>query len=277
MIDIFYDAEFHEDGTHIDPLSIGMCCEVNGELRKLYLVQHLHPCELRDQVEAHPFLRANVLQEVDRAMAAGETVSDMEMRDQVLQFVRRAANDSAPDLAATRDDVQLWGYYSAYDHVLLAQLFGTMMDLPEPIPMFTMDIRQEMARLGVNRDQLPNCEGAHNALVDAEWNMEALRYLRWYEEFGKYIHGFGGFNRAYLDKEGPFMVQFNQRVLRVGPDLSGQILWFEATSPCEQCGRQDQVERVIPGVFHANRRPVTGILCDECRKQLHGCVKGAEQ
>lgn len=36
----------------------------------------------------------------------------------------------------------LYGYYSAYDHVLLASLFGTMMDLPNGIPMYTIDLQQ---------------------------------------------------------------------------------------------------------------------------------------
>jgi len=37
-------------------------------------------------------------------------------------------------------DVEFWGYFAAYDHVCLAQLFGRMIDLPPGMPMFTNDL-----------------------------------------------------------------------------------------------------------------------------------------
>lgn len=36
----------------------------------------------------------------------------------------------------------LHGWYSAYDHVVLSQLFGRMVDLPEYMPMYTRDLKQ---------------------------------------------------------------------------------------------------------------------------------------
>lgn len=63
-------------------------------------------------------------------------------------------------------DVELWGWYCAYDHVCLAQLFGPMSDLPAGIPMWTNDLKQEHLRLG--EPPLPEQEsGVHNALADA--------------------------------------------------------------------------------------------------------------
>jgi hypothetical protein len=38
--------------------------------------------------------------------------------------------------------IELYGYYSAYDHVGLCWLFGVMNDLPDGFPMFTIDLKQ---------------------------------------------------------------------------------------------------------------------------------------
>ncbi|WP_051959894.1 3'-5' exoribonuclease [Sphingobacterium sp. ML3W] len=40
--------------------------------------------------------------------------------------------------------IELYGYYSAYDHVVFCWLFGKMIDLPEGFPMFTIDLKQMM-------------------------------------------------------------------------------------------------------------------------------------
>lgn len=37
---------------------------------------------------------------------------------------------------------ELYGYYSAYDHVALCWLFGKMIDLPKGFPMYTIDLQQ---------------------------------------------------------------------------------------------------------------------------------------
>ena len=38
--------------------------------------------------------------------------------------------------------MELWAWYAAYDHVVLAQLWGAMPALPRAIPRFTKDLRQ---------------------------------------------------------------------------------------------------------------------------------------
>lgn len=64
----------------------------------------------------------------------------------------------------------------------LAQLFGRMVDMPEGVPWFTRDIKQEQERLSDryfnNGLALPKHKGtAHNALEDARWTREAHEYL----------------------------------------------------------------------------------------------------
>ena len=82
-------------------------------------------------------------------------------------------------LSPTEEDpVELWGNYSAYDHVLLCWLFGRMVDLPGGMPMFTRDIQQYAEYLGVDESELPpDGVNVHDALYDARWNRQAWLYL----------------------------------------------------------------------------------------------------
>lgn len=69
--------------------------------------------------------------------------------------------------------VELWADYGAYDHVVLAQLFGTMMDLPDGVPMFTHELRQLWEDAG--RPEEPEQQDEHNALADARYGMALWR------------------------------------------------------------------------------------------------------
>lgn len=156
---IYYDTEFLEDGETIDLISIGMVREDGAEL---YCVNNDANWEA---IYMHDWLRENVLP------CLGDTVentwSKLAIRNKVSDFIREAW-----ELDADRE-VELWGYYSAYDHVALAQLFGRMLDLPPYVPMFTMDLQQELWSLRNTGFVKPEqSEGLHNALEDARWNRE---------------------------------------------------------------------------------------------------------
>jgi hypothetical protein len=76
---------------------------------------------------------------------------------------------------------ELWAYYADYDWVVLCQLFGRMIDLPQGWPMYCRDIKQFADMLGGPR--LPEQgKGEHHALADARWNRQAWDFLR---EYGK--------------------------------------------------------------------------------------------
>lgn len=78
--------------------------------------------------------------------------------------------------AEKTENVELYGYYSAYDHVLLCSIFGRMIDLPNGMPMFTIDLKQMMEERGLTKEwkqkACPDPLGEHNALVDAKWNKQ---------------------------------------------------------------------------------------------------------
>lgn len=143
----FYDTEFHEDGETIDLISIGI---VADDGREYYAAN-------RDadwsRINRHQWLTENVLSQLPEPHHQAWK-SKTEIRDEVKTFLLAS---SPPDL---------WAWFSAYDHVVLAQLFGTMLDFPPGIPMFTNDLRSVVHLLGVQ--QLPaQSAGQHDALADA--------------------------------------------------------------------------------------------------------------
>lgn len=106
--------------------------------------------------------------------------------------------------------IDLYGYYSAYDHVALCWLFGKMMDLPKGFPMYTHDLKQMLDDKQRYRSELlqrtleykgdmfdseaeserykpeiikdhplyPKQTNEHNALADAKWNKELYEFLK---------------------------------------------------------------------------------------------------
>jgi 3'-5' exoribonuclease Rv2179c-like domain len=164
----WYDTEFIEDGKTIDLISIGM---VREDGRELYAIStEFNPKKANDWVkqnvlvhlppqDVNPFYDSPRLLEESRAWK-----SPAQIRESLLALV---GNDSKPEF---------WGYYSAYDHVALCQLFGTMMDLPKGWPFYTRDIKQWCDELGNPR--LPEQgKNEHHALADARWNREAWQFL----------------------------------------------------------------------------------------------------
>lgn len=160
QVKYFYDTEFYEDGERIHLISIGIVAEDGREL-------YLENADFDPGIvpEGH-FLVENVfpwLYDSDIYL-----VSKAEIARLVQLFI-----------LAVEGPHELWGYYSDYDHVVLAQLFGRMIDMPEGIPWFTMDLKQEMTRLRIKGDQVPAQEGVeHHALADARWNKVVYDHLQ---------------------------------------------------------------------------------------------------
>lgn len=165
MTRIYYDTEFLERGAGypIELISIGM---VRDDGTELYAVSNEFD---QHAVRTHAFLGQHVWPDLPLVQAPPDTRGgswsrldfdhpDVRPRAQIARMVH--------EFVRTTANPELWAYYAAYDHVVLAQLFGRMVDLPGDIPMFTCDLKQEAARMG--DPPLPEQEsGAHNALADA--------------------------------------------------------------------------------------------------------------
>jgi hypothetical protein len=159
----FYDCEFIEDGRTIDLVSIGV---VDEHGREFYAISTEF-----DPAPAVPWVRRNVL---DRLPSPGHPAwrSRARIRDDLYAFLTEPLK--GPDAPT---EMELWAWYAAYDHVVLAQLWGRMPDLPREIPRFTKDLRQLWDDKG--RPPLPQAEQQrHDALVDARHNLARWRALQ---------------------------------------------------------------------------------------------------
>jgi hypothetical protein len=181
---IFYDTEFIEDGHTIALISIGMVAE---DGRELYLVNEaiVDDEELHDRICRHNWLMTNVIPHLplrqnhgrpNHAAHAGTRGFFLLDRDDNRVVSRRYIRNAVRDFILTTPDPQLWAWYAAYDHVAYAQLFGTMINLPDGLPMFTCDLKQEALRLGNPR--IPEqTTSQHNALADARHNRDIDAFL----------------------------------------------------------------------------------------------------
>lgn len=207
---ITYDLEFIDDGETIDLVSLGM---IAGDLRRLYVINRDFD---QAKLLRNPWMRHNVwpslpLDKSHMQEGSGRGLGRMfpkamcmcpkqedggyecwhwngkldkdhpdvrpmgQIRRMVSDFIK-AAHPNSVDIK-NRDDVRMWAYYGAYDHVRLAQIFGPMVSLPDHVPMLTHDLKSEAMRLG--NPKMPEQKGRlHNALDDAAGNLAKALFLR---------------------------------------------------------------------------------------------------
>ncbi|MCQ9342266.1 polyadenylate-specific 3'-exoribonuclease AS [Corynebacterium kozikiae] len=146
----FYDTEFIEDGRTIDLVSIGIVAEDGREYYAVSTDAQLG--------KANRWVRENVLDKLPNP-SSDVWRSNERIRSDVLAFLTDAPTPP-----------QLWAWVGAYDHVVLAQLWGDMAGLPNAIPRYTRELRQYWEMAG--RPKLPELPaGNHDALVDARHNL----------------------------------------------------------------------------------------------------------
>lgn len=163
-----YDLEFEEHGKTIIPISLGMIAD---DGRELYLINKeyaqtyidVEPYYWKDEPSViTEWLSTNVMNHIDQKQIDLYGVNYKHWGHEVHAFVSDLGRYTS------RDEIELMGWYAAYDHVALAQIWGPMMLLPEPIPMFTREL--EDFRIGQStpaRDKEKYPE--HHALHDAKY------------------------------------------------------------------------------------------------------------
>lgn len=139
----------------VELVSIGV---VDSDGREFYAVSTEF-----DPAQAVPWVREHVLDKLP-SPADPAWRSRAAIREELFDF-----------LTDSGEGIELWAWYAAYDHVVLAQLWGAMPALPRAIPRFTRDLRQRWDDLG--RPPLPAAPAdQHDALADARHNL-----ARWVE------------------------------------------------------------------------------------------------
>ena len=155
----FYDCEFMEDGTTIELVSIGVVAE---DGREFYAVStEFDPSRAIDWVRKHV---------LDKLPSPSDPAwrSRAQIRADLLAFLT--------DLAVPGDTIELWAWMSAYDHVVLCQLWGDMRALPRAIPRFTHELRQRHEDAG-SPALPPAPPDQHDALADARHNLARWRAM----------------------------------------------------------------------------------------------------
>jgi len=182
----FIDTEFIEDGSTIDLISIGIVCEDGREYYAQSSEFNASKASNWVQENVFPHLNYCPYMAVDDDSIAVQLFNHDEghcfpsqyhpscpwrkrvwLADEVREFMKPLKYGTP----------ELWGYYSAYDHVALCQLFGTMMNLPQGFPMYTNDLMQLKHALGLDGVIIPTINNAHNALADARWNKQTWEFL----------------------------------------------------------------------------------------------------
>ena len=156
---IFFDTEFIENGSDHFPqlVSIGLVREDGAR----------YYAELMDV----DWSLANkwVLDNVKPHLEGDDT---LKTTPQVMANIQGFAGDKP----------EFWAYFADYDWVLLASLFGKMIDLPEGWPFFCRDLKQLMWHLNISRDEIPEelseDLNQHHALDDAMWNMRVYDWIK---------------------------------------------------------------------------------------------------
>lgn len=129
--------------------------------------------------------------------------SNKQIAEEIKNFIYTTSTINDPDKIGNWEEVKkhfpidLYGYYSAYDHVVFCWLFGKMIDLPKGFPMYTRDLKQKIDesveyllikgnssmsfndRLDMLKNSVdyPKQENEHNALADARWNKKLYEFL----------------------------------------------------------------------------------------------------
>jgi hypothetical protein len=163
-----YDTEFLERGTEqpVSLISIGI---VNiDDDREYYAVNANMPVA---EVKQNPWLMKHVWPYLPRTEG-----DELDFEHEDVKPHAQIAEDVKKLLLSYGEAPELWAWYSSYDHLMMAQLFGRMIDLPNGIPMATFDLLQEshLHRIGLPHQS----SGLHNALADARHNRERYLALR---------------------------------------------------------------------------------------------------
>src|SRR5258707_7640569 len=170
---IYYDTDFIESGSTIELIAMGLVREDGAEYYAVRseigaLGGYSGTSDLYHRICNHHWLMTNVVPHlpVRGKVSTGQYASfTLDTSSTLVRPKFVIANEVREFILATPGP-ELWAWYAAYDHVVLCQLWGPMVSLPEGVPMWTSDLKQEAERLG--NPKVPEQEsGEHNALADA--------------------------------------------------------------------------------------------------------------
>jgi hypothetical protein len=148
------DTEFNENGVVIDLLSIGIVAEDGRE----YYAESSEA----DLAYANAFTIQNVYPYLNPDLQKPKK----EIANEIKSFLLYDKNP------------EIWGWYGAYDWIVLCQLYGRMVDLPKGFPMYIKDLKSYVDDFGNPTLPKPNVLSIkHHALEDAKWLKKAWYFM----------------------------------------------------------------------------------------------------
>lgn len=187
----FFDTEFIEWAGGIDLVSIGIVSE-NGDTFYAESTNF-------DERNADQWVVDNVLSKLrfwgnpdaskgfcnsysafraDKSIVTEVFGTDKLISESILKWIEECEKrmDKTVGSKHVKRNPEFYAYYGAYDWVIFARLFGRLIDKPDNFPMWVRDLKQMMWERGLDTDwkrqNHPDPEGEHNALVDAQWNKD---------------------------------------------------------------------------------------------------------
>lgn len=169
-----FDTEFIDDGITIELISLGVVREdeidfyaqnrnASLHLASPWVLEHIFPgLSHMTENECKPPSTKWGRQVSHCKRPECPWLYHDEIRDAVLGFL---ADDPHP---------QFLGYYSAYDWVVLCQLFGSMVDIPASWPKHARDLRT-LLNVNGHHDVKQSDDDPHHALTDAQWIMRTYK------------------------------------------------------------------------------------------------------
>lgn len=162
----YYDFEFLDTGREVMPISIGVVAE---DGREFYAVwdDALDVCRMDEWLMGKVAPQLPIDPDDNRYLdlSARDVKSSYEIREDLLKFFDEGDGK-----------VELWGWFVAYDHLCLSQIWGKMIDVPAPIPQFSNDIRSLASWHDIKKFPV-QVSGNHNALEDARHNKVVFDYI----------------------------------------------------------------------------------------------------
>jgi hypothetical protein len=168
----FLDTEFNERPGLLELISLGIVAE---DGRELYIEARFDPNNSNEWVRKNvwPHLKNPPVRKGHyftlRTPNANYNLTQEAIKEKLLDFFFYFG-DTSP---------KIWTYYGAYDWVIFCWQFGSMIDLPDEMPMYPRDLKYVLDRAGITSipDELKS-KTEHNALADAKFNQRLWQWLR---------------------------------------------------------------------------------------------------
>jgi hypothetical protein len=182
----FLDTEFIERPGSIQLISIGIVAQDGREyyavskdfnLNKAWRNEWIRNNVLQSIFPVDKFIGKRLLRKIRRRQI-GVCKTNKQIASDIIHFVMPSSEeckiDSFIEYQKVYSNPEFYGYYADYDWVVFCWLFGRMIDLPAGFPMYCRDLKQMLDDNALTkdwkRDNCPDPEGEHNALIDAKWN-----------------------------------------------------------------------------------------------------------